>query len=241
MRILVVDDEALALNRVKRILESLNRKDIEVITTSDPKVALQEVRDGEVEVAFLDINMPQNGIELAGDILDIDSDIAIIFQTAYDEYALDAYRVGGIDYILKPTDKVSIESALKRAEKFRGEERAKSSKDKKFLTKSYGKLAIVDATDILYIKADLSEIIIRTADGESYMQKTISQIEESLKAYNFFRIHRSYLVNLDKVKEFTTVEQSKIEINFEEIDEVITSSRDRSKLLREHLQKIYDS
>jgi len=238
MKILIVDDEPLALNRVKRILEELGVDKESIFSTTDPEEAIKIGQDKIIDIAFLDINMPISGLSVANDLLFYNSNMAIIFQTAYDEYALDAFKVGAIGYLLKPILKDSLELELKKAQKFVGENRDREQVQR-FLTKSFGTIKILEIKDIIYIKADLSEVIIKTATDESYMQKSISSLEEILEPYNFFRVHRSYLVNLDKVKEFDTIEQSKLVISFNDTNEYITTSKEKAKKLRDHLKGRY--
>jgi two-component system LytT family response regulator len=229
MQILIVDDEILAINRIERILKELNEDNIFKETSTEK--AFEIIKQENIEIIFLDINMPENGLKFAEKVHEYNSDIFVIFQTAYENFALDAYKVGGIDYILKPASREDIQNALSKVKKFAKKE------EPKFLTKSYDESFLIKASDIIYIKANLTEVIIRTSQHESYLQRKISILETELKDFGFFRVHRSYLVNLDKIKSLITVEQSRFKIEFHEIDEVISTSRDGAKFLREYLKK----
>ena len=87
--------------------------------------------------------------------------------------------------------------------------------------------------DIIYVEADLNEVIIRTKEHFSYLDRQISSLEKVLDSTKFFRIHRSFLINIKAIKQMQTVEQSKIEFSFKEIDDVITSSKEGAKKFRE--------
>lgn len=175
-----------------------------------------------------------SGLELAELILNIEPKTFIVFQTAYEEYALDAFKKGGMGYLLKPVEDIELKKTLQKISLYK-EEKVNSSK--KILGKVSDKIYLVEIDEIFYIKADLDEIIIRTKDNFVYAKKKIGDLEEILKDKNFFRVHRSYIVNVDKIKSIKSVEQSKLEIYFSGIDEFIVSSKDGAKEFREYLDK----
>ena len=233
MKVLIVDDESLALARLKRVLNDNNVFDI--VEFNDPLEAIKEISKTKFDAAFLDISMPNfSGLELAELILNIEPKTFIVFQTAYEEYALDAFKKGGMGYLLKPVEDSELKKTLQKISLYK-EEKVNSSK--KILGKVSDKIYLVEMDDIFYIKADLDEIIIRTKDNFVYAKKKIGDLEEILKDKNFFRVHRSYIVNVDKIKSIKSVEQSKLEIYFSGIDEFIVSSKDGAKEFREYLDK----
>ncbi|MDX4049393.1 LytTR family DNA-binding domain-containing protein [Aliarcobacter skirrowii] len=233
MKVLIVDDESLALARLKRVLNDNNIFDIAEF--SEPLEAIKEISKTKFDAVFLDISMPNfNGLELAELILNIEPKTFIVFQTAYEEYALDAFKKGGMGYLLKPVEDIELKKTLQKISLYK-EEKVNSSK--KILGKVSDKIYLVEIDDIFYIKADLDEIIIRTKENFVYAKKKIGDLEEILKDKNFFRVHRSYIVNVDKIKSIKSVEQSKLEIYFSGIDEFIVSSKDGAKEFREYLDK----
>ncbi|PWE22624.1 LytR/AlgR family response regulator transcription factor [Aliarcobacter skirrowii] len=233
MKVLIVDDEGLALARLKRVLNDNNIFDIAEF--SEPLEAIKEISKTKFDAVFLDISMPNfSGLELAELILNIEPKTFIVFQTAYEEYALDAFKKGGMGYLLKPVEDIELKNILKKIFLYKDE---KVNSSKKILGKVSDKIYLVEIDDIFYIKADLDEIIIRTKDNFVYAKKKIGDLEEILKDKNFFRVHRSYIVNVDKIKSIKSVEQSKLEIYFSGIDEFIVSSKDGAKEFREYLDK----
>lgn len=233
MKVLIVDDESLALARLKRVLNDNNIFD--VVEFNDPLEAIKEISKTKFDAAFLDISMPNfSGLELSELILNIEPKTFIVFQTAYEEYALDAFKKGGMGYLLKPVEDIELKKTLQKISLYK-EEKVNSSK--KILGKVSDKIYLVEIDEIFYIKADLDEIIIRTKDNFVYAKKKIGDLEEILKDKNFFRVHRSYIVNVDKIKSIKSVEQSKLEIYFSGIDEFIVSSKDGAKEFREYLDK----
>ncbi len=231
MKVIIVDDEKLALSRLKRLLKEEGISNI--VESNSPIEAIKEVAKQKFDVAFLDISMPNmSGLELANTILDINPQTFIIFQTAYEEHALEAFRSGGMDYLLKPISNKSIKETLQKIEKYLNT----NYDSKKFIAKRGNKIYLINTDDIFYIKADLDEVIIKIKYADAYLRKKIGDMEILLKEKNFFRIHRSYIVNVDKIKSMQSIEQSKIKISFEGIEETITSSKDGAKDFREYLE-----
>ena len=240
MNVLIVDDEKLALSRLNRIL---NEEGITNITAcNNPINAIKESTKTKFDLAFLDISMPtMSGLELANTILEMNPNIFIIFQTAFDKYALEAYQAGGLDYLLKPISNESIKKSLEKVQKFMTNSNTASTctnkANRKILAKRGAKIYMINIDDIYYIKADLDEVIIRTSQTDAYVRKKMQDMQELLKEKNFFRVHRSYIVNVDKIKSMKSVEQSKLEISFINIDDIVTSSKDGAKEFREYIEE----
>ena len=230
---MIVDDESLALSRLKRLL---NENGIEDITAFDnPIEALKEITKTKFDVVFLDISMPNiTGLELADSIIQLEPKTFIVFQTAYSEFALEAFKNGGMGYLVKPIESSDIKSVL---DKIRNFKISSDSQSKKILGKRGDKLYLIDINDIYYIKADLDEVIIKIKEADAYVRRKIGDLETLLGDKNFFRIHRSYIVNVDKIKSMRSVEQSKLEISFDGIAEIVTSSKDGAKDFREYIER----
>ena len=237
MKVLIVDDEKLALSRLNRILEE---EGITSITAfNNPIDAIKELSKTKFDIAFLDISMPgMNGLELANIILEMNPNTFIVFQTAYQEYALEAFSHGGFDYLLKPISNESVRKTLDKIEKFMGKTKEESTQtSKKLIAKRGSKMYMIELDDIYYIKADLDEVIIKIKETDAYVRKKMQDMQALLKGKNFFRVHRSYIVNVDKIKSMQSVEQSKLEISFRGIDDIVTSSKDGAKEFREFIEK----
>ena len=230
---MIVDDESLALSRLKRLL---NENGIEDITAFDnPIEALKEITKTKFDAVFLDISMPNiTGLELADSIIQLEPKTFIIFQTAYSEFALEAYKSGGMGYLIKPIESNDIKNILEKVRNFKS---SLNEESKKILGKRGDKLYLIDINDIYYIKADLDEVIVRIKDADAYVRRKIGDLETLLSGKNFFRVHRSYIVNVDKIKSMKSVEQSKLQISFDGIDEIITSSKEGAKDFREYIER----
>jgi len=230
---MIVDDEKLALSRLKRLLNENGIEDI--IELNDSIEALKEITKTKFDVVFLDISMPNlSGFELADSILNLEPKTFIVFQTAYEEFALEAFKKGGIGYLVKPVESLDIKNILEKIKLFRSQNIDES---KKILGKRGEKLYLIDINDIYYIKADLDEVIIKIKEADAYVRRKIGDLEELLKNKNFFRVHRSYIVNVDKIKSMKSVEQSKLQIFFDGITEIVTTSKEGAKEFREYLDR----
>jgi len=234
MKVLIVDDETLALSRLNRLLTETGITDI---TACDNGLeAMKAIAQKDFDLVFLDISMPQiSGLELANHLMDVSPKTFIVFQTAYSEYALEAFQNGGVGYLMKP---VSLEALQKVVEKVKQLTPNRNQMNKKIMGKSGNKLYIIDKDDIYYIKADLDEVIVKIKEADVYVRKKIGELEILLDTPNFFRVHRSYIVNIDKIKSMKSVEQSKLEISFKDISSIVTSSKDGAKSFRDYLDKV---
>jgi two-component system LytT family response regulator len=226
MKILIVDDEPLGLARLKRMLGTLGYTDI--LEASNAQEALEAGKETLFDLAFLDINMPEtSGLELAYELRYHQENIAIIFQTAYSEHALEAFDIGAVGYLVKPFSIDQLKQSIERIQVS-----AKKEEDFRVMSKNGDSYYLLKPEEIYYVKADLSEVMLRTAKGFSYYAQKISSLEEKLSAYNFVRVHRSYLINIDKIKEMETIEQSKLRFSFEGIADEVESSKDGAKEFR---------
>jgi two-component system, LytTR family, response regulator len=215
IRTLVVDDEVLGRKRIKKLLEL--QSDIEVVGEASNGVeALVLLEKTQPDLIFLDVQMPElNGFEMLAQVSPQDIPLTI-FVTAYDQYALQAFNTSAIDYLLKPFDDDRFDGALARARTY-----LKGSSSKSFQSEIQGflqslsvsnhlsRIAIKDKDRIIFVRS--SEIDWIEAIGnylkihvnkDGYMLRgRIAEIEKQLNPREFFRIHRSTIVNLDKVKE----------------------------------------
>lgn len=229
MNFLIVDDEPLAIARLTRLLTSLGHTSI--TAASSGQEALKYASQQTFDIAFLDISMSgMDGIELGYTLRYQHQDLAIIYQTAYDHHALKAFDVGAVDYLLKPYTVESLERAIERVTT------KNTPKKLRLLSKAGENHYLLSPEELYYVKADLSEVIFRSKEGFSYYPKKISDVEALLEPHGFLRIHRSYLINLNRVKEMETIDQSRISFSFEGIKETIESSKDGAKHFR-HLFK----
>lgn len=238
MKLLLVDDEALALDRLERILNAKKAGKLFRAQSQEEAIKLfkDHIKGTPFNLVFLDIEMPgQNGIELAHTFLEWVPTTHIVFQTAYDHYLQDAFAVGSLDYLLKPIDEEKIERVLER---FNRLYKAPKMNELIFNARLGDDIHLIRPGELFYVKADLDEVVLRTAEKSLYLSRKISEMEELLVSQGFFRIHRSVLVNLHKVKKLTSLSQSRYEIFFHNLAESVQTSKEGARLLRLHLERL---
>ena len=200
IKVLIVDDEPLAQDVLETYIEQI--PDIELIGKCNNAVeASNYLNEHEVDLILLDIQMPQlTGIQF---VKSLDNPPMIVFTTAYPNYAVDGFELDAVDYLLKP---ISMERFLKAMNKVRNKVQNASgahkhdSDDDFFFVKADKKLVKVKYSEILYIEGLKDYVIIRMEEGRVITLQTMKSLEEKLPSDKFMRIHRSYIVALDKIK-----------------------------------------
>ncbi len=215
IKAIIVDDELGARESLSKMLEK-KCKQVEVVAKVDSMAtAFEAITDKEPDLVFLDIEMPNgNAFDLLEKFKEINFNI--IFTTAYDHYAIKAIKFSAVDYILKPIDPEELVQAVKRFEEHIGQ---KKSLDKQFKTllsnirpeNKLKKVGIPDGDGLIFIQ--LSDIIRCDSDGnytffiltngkKIIASRTLGEYEHMFAEDNFFRIHRSHLINLEHVKKY---------------------------------------
>ena len=246
MRAFLVDDEAPALKRLARMLAATGR--IEVVGTSmDPTEAIPAILNSKPDVLFLDIEMPgMNGFQM---LAELDRQPLVVFTTAYDQYALKAFAVDSIDYLLKPIEAAHLKRALDKLERIhRGTEPRPEIRElieKLTAAKEYpARIASRTGTRVEFIELDrvthffASEKLTYAATGaKNYtVDYTIQELEQKLDPRKFIRIHRAALVNLDYVQDLNPWLAGRLMVRLKDDKRTeLTVSRDRVRALKERL------
>ena len=217
MRAIIIDDEPLARSIVKEYLQQ--HADIELITEcNDGFEGVKAINQYQPDLIFLDIQMPKiNGFEM---LELIDNPPQVIFTTAFEEYAIKAFETHAVDYLLKPFSKDRFDKALQKlmqqqqqkpaAEKTKEiiEEAAKSPvQSNRVVVKDGGKIKIIPVTQIQYLEAADDYVKIHTAEGAFLKKKTMQFFEDSLTAFHFVRVHRSYIINTQLITRIDAYEK----------------------------------
>lgn len=209
IKIIIVEDEKISSDELKYIVSKDSRFKI-VGQAYDGINALVLIEDEEPDVVFIDINIPgKDGIQLAKEIKDILPDTILIFLTAYDNYAIKAFELKIYDYILKPYDEKRIVESLNCALSTIIKRNENEIIDilnkldnkqtlKKIPCESNGRIILVDVNKISFCYSEGEKNYVKT-DKEIYC--TTKTLQELAEKTNFFRCHRSYIVNIEKVKE----------------------------------------
>ncbi len=220
MNVIIVDDEAAGRRSLRELCEA--EGDLCVIGEyGDGATALAQIRAKRPQLLFLDIQMgPINGIELAR-ALAPDELPALVFVTAYDTYALEAFEVCAVDYLLKPFDQERFRKTLARVRPRRAEAgvderqallrallaqlergaRAQPQDRPRLLAEFNGRLHVIDVTQVELIEADRNYVLIRVGHDTFHARSTLSQAEQALSSQPMLRISRSCLVNMNYLRE----------------------------------------
>jgi two-component system LytT family response regulator len=232
MRVLVVDDEALARRNVTVLLRA--ESDMESIEECGAGAeAIEVIRRSKPDLVFLDVQMPECGGFDVLEMLGAELPRAIIFVTAYDEYALRAFEAGALDYLLKPFDDARFARALNRArEKLAHYAPAQPQAAKRLAIKTPGQLLFLNVPDIDWIEAAGYYACLHVGSETHIIRRTLAELERELGEERFTRIHRSTIVNLDRVQG--------LELQSGGDYEVVLVSRVRLRLSRRFRKRLQD-
>jgi len=199
IRVLVVDDEPLARRNVSVLLRG--DPDIGAIEECGSGIAaIEAIRRCRPDLLFLDVQMPECGGFDVLEMLGADLPHAVIFVTAYDEYALRAFEAGALDYLLKPFDDGRFGRALNRAkDKLAHYAPRPPQPVKRLVVKTSGQLLFVDVADIDWIEAASYYACLHVGSDTHIIRRTLSELEQDLGEEKFIRIHRSIIVSLDRI------------------------------------------
>jgi two-component system, LytTR family, response regulator len=250
LRAYLVDDELLALKRLNRLLEQTARVEV-VGESTDPEEAIEKLASTQCDVLFTDIEMPSlSGFQM---LAKFDPQPFVVFTTAYSQYALKAFEVHSIDYLVKPIDERQLERALNKLERMRSgvEPRPEISELLRQITsvlpqprtypvrlssKIGDRIELVDIKRVTHFYANDKLTYAATPKKDFVIDHTIAELENTLDPDRFIRIHRSTIVNLDYVAELYTwfSERMMVRVN-DGKDTELTVARDRVKALKERL------
>lgn len=239
MKVIIVDDEYPARTELRYFIEKYT--DIKIMDEFDNGLdVLNYIQENTLDAIFLDINIPKlDGMILAKTIDKFEKKPKIIFITAYDNYAIDAFKLEIFDYILKPYSDERIISMLKRLENeckkknnINGKVEYKKINNKISLWKN-NKIHIIDIKDIYYCEVKERYTHIFTKDEEYEIREGISELEKDINSEIFFRSHRSYLVNLEKIEEIIPWFNNTYILKLNKGKYEVTVSRSKVKLFRQ--------
>lgn len=200
LRVLVVDDEAIA----RRNLTVLLRRDPDigtVVECESGQAAIDEMKRTKADILLLDVQMPEcDGFDVL-ELMGPDMPTAVIFVTAYDEYALRAFDAGALDYLLKPFDDARFDRALQRAKSRLALEPAHGRRPvTRLVVKSRGQTLFLNASDVDWIEAANYYACLHVGSVTHILRRSLQALEKELDESTFVRVHRSIIVNCDKVR-----------------------------------------
>lgn len=229
IRTLIVDDEPLARSNLAVLLRL--DPDIEIVSEcSSGAEALTQIRNTKPDLLFLDVQMPEcDGFDVL-ELLGRDLPAAVVFVTAYDQYALRAFEAGALDYLLKPFDNARFERALRRAKEKIAHDGNLPRKLDCFVIKSAGRIEFVKISEVDWIEAADYYACLHVASRTHLLRRSMSELDRELIPAVFCRIHRSAIVNLDRVRGLKVGEDGEYEVVLENGTRLPLSRRYRKQL-----------
>lgn len=241
MDVIVVDDEPLARDRLARMVGKM--EDCEVVAQAENvEQALAAVAEFDPDVVLLDVRMPEeDGISAAKKITTMEDPPAVIFCTAYDEYALDAFSTDAVGYLLKPVKQEDLEAALLRAQKLNkmqlaalAERKAPENQRKHISAKTRRGVELIPLDNVRFFIADHKYVTVYHTEGETLIDDTLKELETEFSNL-FVRIHRNALVAIRAIEGMERNPQGQYRVRLKNIEEKPIVSRRHVSRLRELL------
>jgi two-component system response regulator AlgR len=204
LAVLIVDDELFARTRLRSLVQACAEPRCVVVgEAADGASALQWLRDNECDVVLLDVAMPGlDGLHLADELQHRPQPPAVVFVTAHGEHALRAFELEATDYLTKPVRRERLQAALSRAAQRLQPRAANGTAVPMLVVSDRGRVLRIPATEVLYLKAELKYVTLRTADGEWVLDEPLGDLEQRL-GNDFVRVHRNALVARRAVRALT--------------------------------------
>jgi two-component system, LytTR family, response regulator AlgR len=239
LRIIIADDEPPARRRLFDLLDEMEESfPHRVVAEVENGRAAVEAAQRGADVILLDINMPEmDGLEAARHLLKMENAPRVIFITAYDQHALEAFEVQAVDYLLKPVRRERLIAALERAQPLTAAkvEALPRGARRFFSVSERGRLVLVPADDIIYFRAEQKYITILTADREYLIEDSLTKIDEEFGGH-FLRIHRNCLARANLIETFerdaTTDDDTQWVVTLRGRDERLLVSRRQHSVVR---------
>jgi two-component system response regulator LytT len=238
IKAVIVDDERYSREELKHLLNEFPF--VEVIGEAESgESALITCMQQQPDVVLLDIEMPKmNGLEVAKNLKELKHTPFIVFATAYPNFAVEAFRYEAVDYLLKPFDEEQLADTMKRLQKLLLEpkEGIHVASSPRLAVELESEIYYIDPHAILYISRDDRVSRIYTKDQQFESKLALKDLEERLKSYPFFRIHKSYLVNLSYVQKLIPWFNGAYLLELLDNEEKLSVSRNYVKALRNRLE-----
>jgi len=235
LKVAIVDDEPLALQRLRRLVSE--QADLRLVGEGKSGMeAVSLINSQRPDVVFLDVQMPElDGFGVL-DVIGPEQMPAVVFVTAFDEYAVNAFNANAIDFLLKPYDTSRFLAALGKIRKSAGNGHsnvttlAQTIRRDRFVIRADGRYIMLKPREIEYIEAAGNYLQLHVGDKQFTVRETMASLETRLDNQRFVRIHRSTLINLDHVKELEATFHGEYVITLRNGQRVTLSRTYRSKL-----------
>lgn len=257
LRVITVDDDERERIVLRYVLEQID--DVKIINEANNGLeAVLLIKEKKPDLVFLDVNMPElSGLETAQRIKELSNPPLVVFVTMHPDFAVQAFELDALDYIVKPIEYQRLQETIDRAKKrlvhdklieAQVEEKLKERidifvkrlrKEEVFFDKlpirERGKITIISQEDIIFAESQGKKVFIYTDKAEYPTNYTLSELEDRLNRNTFFRVHQAFIVNLNRVKEIEAFGEGSYLINLDRSKKQIMLSRARAKVLRKKL------
>ena len=244
MKILIVDDEQPARTRLRGMLQQLN--DCEVVAeAANGKQALEASQTYQPDLVLLDIRMPgMDGLEAAEHLSKMDAPPAIIFTTAYNDYALSAFKTHAVDYLLKRVRKEHLQQALTAARRLNraqlqaiGTAEAEHAEPSHISARVKGNILLIPVDSIYFLQAEHKYVTVGYPDGEVLIEDSLITLEKKF-SQRFMRIHRNALVAIDYIVALEKDKQGRCHIRLKDCDKQLEVSRRHLPAVRKFIKHL---
>jgi two-component system response regulator AlgR len=242
MKVLIVDDEQLARDRLARMIAGYDNYDV-VGEAANGIQAVERASQLLPEVVLLDIRMPgMDGLETARHFAELDEPPAVIFCTAYEEHAIEAFNLQAVGYLLKPVRKDNLEEALGKAQRINKAQLAALSSEQPprrshISARTRRGVELIPVDDVRYFQADQKYVTVRYAAGEVIVDETLRDLEEEF-ADQFVRVHRNALVAAYYVIGLDRLSDGHYQIRLRDVDEALDVSRRHVAAVRKFIKRL---
>lgn len=244
MKVLIVDDEALARSRLRHLIEGLSGWEV-AGEAANGRDALDLFARSGADVVLLDIRMPgMDGLSAARKLAELDRPPAVIFTTAYDRFAMEAFEVQGVDYLLKPIRGDRLRQALERSRQptraqladinLRGGKEEESEGRAHIRARMGDQLHLIPIEDVFFFRAEHKYVVVRHRNGEVLVEEPLKQLEDEFPT-RFQRIHRNALVAVNQVSRLEKVGRGRFRLYLRDCDDSLEVSRRMLPAVRERL------
>jgi len=257
LSVMTVDDDERERIVLRYILEQI--EDVKIIGEANNGLeAVLLIKDKKPDLVFLDVNMPElSGLETAQRVGELNNPPLIVFVTQHPDFAVQAFELDALDYIVKPITPSRLQETINRAKKRlvheklienRVEEKLKERIDffvkrlrreevlfDKIPIRERGKITLINQEDIIFAESQGKKVFIYTDTNEYPTNYTLNELENRLDRNTFFRVHQAFIVNLNRIKEIESFGEGSYLINLEKSKKQIMLSRARAKVLRKKL------
>lgn len=254
LKAMLIDDEQPTLDNLLFILKSFPEIQV-ILSTTDPSAAISALPSASPDVVFLDINIPLiNGFELAEKINELCPKCLLIFVTAYEQYALEAFNAKAVGYLLKPVTTSKMRRAVDRILQLRSIESSPAQAEEPVMPVSDSSAApvsgsnvikipvyhnnnirLVDPKDALFFTVIAHDVFLVTPKGKFQVRNSLNYWEEKLKDQHYFRCHRGYLINLNQLSQVSPMFNSTYIVRMKGCEEEVIVSRNYSAQFRKLL------